>query len=309
MTNLVRYGIFFNPNSGSGESQDIMERAAERLKEKGIVPVSIAGEDAEDGLLKIKESIDSLDALIVIGGDGSLNIAGTAFLQSKKTIPIGVIPGGTINNFARSWGIPLDEDEAIATILGDHTTTAGIGELTDNDGLVRAIISSLLVGRLADISNEVRQSEKRKYGLLVYPYKAIKSIGRQKSHLISFKTDNETLSLKTWIAVVTTNKTVGGHTYLEENRDAFHVTILHNMRLSKWFSYIYFALTGRLNQSRANTFFDTQTLDLINEDTREIAVRIDGDKGPTLPVSLQWYSHYLTLFTPAPKPSDKGNSH
>ena len=57
------------------------------------------------------------DAVFVAGGDGTISAA--ARLAWKAQIPLGVIPAGTMNLFARSLKIPLEiEDAARALVAG-----------------------------------------------------------------------------------------------------------------------------------------------------------------------------------------------
>ncbi len=106
----------------------------------------------------MKEAIEEYDGIVAIGGDGSLNIVGTAFVQAGKAIPLGIIPGGTINNFAKRWHLPMDEEEAMDIIIAGYQRKVGIVACQDRQ---KAVISSFTFGSFADISNEVRQSEKR----------------------------------------------------------------------------------------------------------------------------------------------------
>jgi len=127
----------------------------------------------------VKEAIEEYDGIVAIGGDGSLNIVGTAFVQAGKAIPLGIIPGGTINNFAKRWHLPMDEEEAMDIIIAGYQRKVGIAACQDRQ---KAVISSFTFGSFADISNEVRQSEKKKFGLIVYPLKALKQLGKDKSY-------------------------------------------------------------------------------------------------------------------------------
>ena len=59
---------------------------------------------------------DDLDALVIGGGDGTISTA--AAIAFKGGMPLGIAPGGTMNLFARSLGVPMDPLEAI-TALAD----------------------------------------------------------------------------------------------------------------------------------------------------------------------------------------------
>lgn len=291
------YGVFFNPNAGNGRSEETANQLKEELIKHQIEVEFLTAPSEEQGIERIISSIDTLDALIAIGGDGTLNCVGTAFIRKGKSIPLGVIPGGTINNFAKRWDIPLNIEEAIEVISVGETRKVSIGKC-DN----RAIISSFTFGRLADISNDVRQSEKQKYGLVVYPYQALKHIGKNKSYLIRYKTDREVKELKTWITLVTTTSYVGGLPYTIHDANAFHVSILNNMSISKMMTYLRYAFTGELKKGKAVTYIETEKLEIINMDRElDIQSRIDGDKGPSLPLTLEWKKDFLDLMIPVKK--------
>lgn len=164
-----RYGIFFNKQAGSGESLELAHQLKGKLESVGAEVAFLTADTPEKAIALICKEMDHLDTLVSIGGDGTLNSVGTAFIKKGYSIPVGIIPGGTINNFAKRFDIPLDMTKAMDTILSGRLKKVSIGKCAN-----QAIISSFTLGELADISNEVRQSEKRKYGLIVYPMTALK---------------------------------------------------------------------------------------------------------------------------------------
>src|SRR5512141_1186512 len=56
----------------------------------------------------------SVDAVLVAGGDGTVSAAASMLVGATR--PLGVVPTGTRNNFARDLGLPLDLDAALAVI-------------------------------------------------------------------------------------------------------------------------------------------------------------------------------------------------
>lgn len=63
------------------------------------------------GSLERAASNGSVEALLVGGGDGSISAA--AGVAWKAKLPLGVVPAGTMNLFARSLKLPLDVHQAI----------------------------------------------------------------------------------------------------------------------------------------------------------------------------------------------------
>ena len=69
----------------------------------------------------------SLDLAIVGGGDGTLNSAAAGLVETG--MPLGVIPLGTANDFARTVGIPLDPLKAAELIVSGAPPDIDLGEV------------------------------------------------------------------------------------------------------------------------------------------------------------------------------------
>jgi diacylglycerol kinase (ATP) len=102
----MQYGdLIYNPSAGRFPSGILAERAANVLRgygweinlyqtENGSHVTSLARKAAEQGR----------DALFVVGGDGSVNMAVRGLIGSPTAL--GVLPAGTANVFAQELGLP-----------------------------------------------------------------------------------------------------------------------------------------------------------------------------------------------------------
>ena len=88
-------------NRASGSGLD-PEPLASAMREHGA-EVSVSGCEPAD-LDRLANTAP--ERLVVAGGDGS--VAAVAALAARLDAPLGVIPGGTANDFARACGLPLD---------------------------------------------------------------------------------------------------------------------------------------------------------------------------------------------------------
>jgi diacylglycerol kinase family enzyme len=80
---------------------------------------------AEAALAQAKRG--EIDAVIIGGGDGSIRTV--ASVLAGTGVPLGVLPLGTLNHFAKDLTIKLKVEEAAATVATGHTRLVDIAEV------------------------------------------------------------------------------------------------------------------------------------------------------------------------------------
>ncbi len=68
--------------------------------------------------------------ILVSGGDGS--IAAAAAVLAGTDVELAILPGGTLNHFAKDNGIPVDPDEALDVATGTTTRKVDVGYVGDH---------------------------------------------------------------------------------------------------------------------------------------------------------------------------------
>jgi len=112
---------FLNSRCGNADA------AREALTKAGFEMEAVEPAEMES---RLKEAIDhGAKRILVAGGDGT--IATAAALVAKKDIELAILPGGTLNHFAKDHGIPTDLGKAALAAKGDHVVRADIGYLND----------------------------------------------------------------------------------------------------------------------------------------------------------------------------------
>ncbi|GAB11461.1 hypothetical protein GOARA_068_01220 [Gordonia araii NBRC 100433] len=84
----------------------------------------LAGSDLADAQRLADEAVadDTVDALVAVGGDGTIRLALEAAAGSST--PVGVIPAGTGNDLARTLGIPHDDLAGAVGVIVDGEARA-----------------------------------------------------------------------------------------------------------------------------------------------------------------------------------------
>jgi diacylglycerol kinase family enzyme len=120
--------IVLNDSSGSGDCAASAKRLEEIFPAAGRearITVARGGEQLRSAVESaVKEGCETL---VAGGGDGTINTAASVLVDSD--IPLGVIPLGTLNHFAKDLGIPLELDEAAKVVLEGVVCRVDVGEV------------------------------------------------------------------------------------------------------------------------------------------------------------------------------------
>ncbi|MEP6476881.1 MAG: diacylglycerol kinase family protein [Actinomycetota bacterium] len=117
------YLLLANPAAGSGAG-DLPTRAERALNDVRTIEL---GPDV-DLATEIERAIGEGRTVIACGGDGTVNAAAQHLAGTHGVL--GVLPGGTLNHFARDLGV-RDPDVAIATLAEGHLAAVDVGRADD----------------------------------------------------------------------------------------------------------------------------------------------------------------------------------
>ncbi|MEL0626370.1 diacylglycerol kinase family protein [Salinibacterium amurskyense] len=129
----LRLVVAINPTASFGRGRNVGPRAVEALRALGHEVTALEQPNFALLLKRGRKAVAKKpDALLVVGGDGMVNL-GTN-LVAKTKVPLGIIPSGTGNDMARGLGIPYsDTDAAVASVvrgLARPTRTIDAGSVT-----------------------------------------------------------------------------------------------------------------------------------------------------------------------------------
>ncbi|WP_300682051.1 YegS/Rv2252/BmrU family lipid kinase [Nocardioides sp.] len=117
------YALLPGPHSGRRHRPEAVGIVAEALGGAGIATTVVQGVDAADTTARLRATVESgIDGVVVLGGDGMVNIAIQVLAESD--VPLGIIPMGTGNDTARALGLPLKSiADAAAVVAAGRTRT------------------------------------------------------------------------------------------------------------------------------------------------------------------------------------------
>ncbi|MFD1392957.1 diacylglycerol/lipid kinase family protein [Lacticaseibacillus jixianensis] len=132
------YYIIFNPAAGSGNAVATLKAVRQVMNERGI-EYEVRVSRYSGHTVQLAKQIGSFNdhegaVALVIGGDGTLNQTICGLRMTRQAdMPVGYIPAGSGNDFARGIGLPEDPLAALDCVLSaEAPLVLDIGEYSEH---------------------------------------------------------------------------------------------------------------------------------------------------------------------------------
>ena len=284
--------LIINPTSGGEKALDYKEKLENKAKEYFEYVETKITEKAKDATAFAEEaSKENYEAVIVFGGDGTVNevISGIA---EKDYIPkLGIIPGGTGNLITKLLEISQDIDEAIDQLDFNKTNAIDIGKA--NKSYFGYIFS---VGSLPEAIHNVEIEDKTKYGVLAYAINTIKSVIKDEVLNIKIETENGSYEGEASQVLVLLSNYYADKKIFEENKDGYaNILILKNASIISKLSLIPDLLKGDIVENDNIEYIKAKDI-TISSDTK-LESDIDGDQSDDLPVKITVLGNHVEIYS------------
>lgn len=284
--------LIINPTSGGEKALDYKEKLENKAKEYFEYVETKITEKAKDATAFAEEaSKGNYEAVIVFGGDGTVNevISGIA---EKDYIPkLGIIPGGTGNLITKLLEISQDIDEAIDQLDFNKTNAIDIGKA--NKSYFGYIFS---VGSLPEAIHNVEIEDKTKYGVLAYAINTIKSVIKDEVFNIKVETENGSYEGEASQVLVLLSNYYADKKIFEENKDGYaNILILKNASIISKLSLIPDLLKGNIVENENIEYIKAKDI-TISSDTK-LESDIDGDQSDDLPVKITVLGNHIEIYS------------
>jgi YegS/Rv2252/BmrU family lipid kinase len=176
-----RVHVVINP--ASGKDEPILNVLNDVFREHGVEWDASVTHRYGDAADQARAAIaDGVDLVVAYGGDGTqhevANAVVTAAVATGRRTPMGILPGGTGNGFARECGVPKKLRDAIVLLCTSaKTRDIDVGRLRSVGQAVvdeRYFIQRLYIG--VEPEDQTSRELKDRYGVFAYAVSAPKRV-------------------------------------------------------------------------------------------------------------------------------------
>lgn len=271
----------YNPNSGKGLIKNRLLDILDIFVKAGYLPTVYPTQKAGDGYEMVKAYDLPLDMIVCSGGDGTLDEVATAMMEREEKVPIGYIPSGSTNDFAKSLRIPMDMKKAAEIAVSGEKFKCDIGEFNGDTFVYVAAF-----GMFTDVSYETPQTVKNILGHTAYVLEGMKRLYNIPTHNLKITCDGEIIEGDFLFGMVSNTRSLGGFKPIVSegvvfDDGLFEVTLIKRPENIIGLNEIAAALVIEQFDSRHMFTFQTHSLVLECEECDEVAWTLDGEYGGT----------------------------
>jgi diacylglycerol kinase family enzyme len=243
---------------------------------------------------------DDVEVVVAGGGDGTLNTVADIIAGSDKAF--GVLPLGTHNHFAKDLGIPLELDDAVASLARGRIVHLPVGEVNG-----RLFLNFSAIGLHPEVVRE-REAQREESGRGKWPAMFIAIARKLKDlpvHRVTLSSRGHTFARRTPSVIVCNNphqmKVFGVENASIPERGLLNVYVATRPKRRTVVALMLRAAAGTLHPSTPH--FEAMALPEVRIDSRRshLPVSIDGEVFD-LRIPLKYRIRPLPLRVLVPQP-------
>lgn len=217
-----------NPIAGTDKARSLIPLINKKMKKTKVDYNLVMTNKPKEATEITRRAInEGYKIIVAVGGDGTVNEVAKGIILEGKGI-LGIIPGGTGNDLARSLDIPIDPELALELIIKGQSKPIDLGTTNQN--------VFLNVGSIGFDSEIVKNTESiKKYikGKFAYTVGLLKTLVKYKFKNYTIKLDDRTLQKKCLLIAVGNGNYYGGGMKICPmaiiNDGYFHVCVINEI--------------------------------------------------------------------------------
>jgi len=281
---MNRVKFIYNPQSGESTIVTDLDTVIMTHQKYGyeIVPFRIG--PGYDMCGAFQDMDDTFKYVLVAGGDGTVDSVVNCMKERNIDLPIGIIPAGTANDFAKYIGMPEDVEAACEQILNSHVEKLDVGRINH-----KYFVNVASTGLFTDISQKTDVNLKNTIGKLAYYLKGLEQVPNFRNLKVNVTSEEESFDGDMYLMLVFNGQTAGNLNFAYKakvNDGLLDVIIFKAVMFMDLVPIIIDMIKGEhLEHENGIIYFKTDRIRIDCDE--DIVTDIDGEKGPDFPLDIE----------------------
>ena len=274
--------FIYNPRSGRGQVRSNLLDMIDTFVRSGYRVEAYPTQYSGDAKRAVIERDDGFSLIVCSGGDGTLDEVVTGMMECEDRIPIGYVPAGSTNDFARSLGIPTSMKKAAQVSMSGRVFPCDIGRFNDD-----IFVYVAAFGMFTDVSYDTDQHMKNMLGHMAYIIEGARRLPNVTAYQYSIEyTDEEgevhELEDDYLFGMITNSRSVGGFKNITGKKillddGVFEVTLVRKPLSPIEFMILSDAIARKEIDAGLISSFKARNITLVSDSP--VAWTLDGEYG------------------------------
>ena len=287
--------LIYNKSAGQNKSSEIISDIIGKFNENGFEVTAFRASRENSCEDFVRETPKDTYALVVAGGDGTINKVVNFMMKYEINIPLGIVPAGTSNDFAYHIGVYGNIDMAVDKIISGHIEPIDIGKVNET-----YFINVLSAGMFSSTSYKTDKRLKEMFGHLSYFLTAARQPFEQKPFRIRIETEDAILEENVVVFVIFNGSSVGRIELFSNNPSIqdgmLDMVILRKGKLNETLKILGEFENGEFLSNDNVVYLKDKKFKITMLEGKCDRPDVDGDEGPEFPLNIECIEKAINMF-------------
>ena len=291
---LKKILLVYNPVSGSATFKKNLDSIIENFQRRNILLTlyrTRADLTAEEFLEIVKAS--GAEGVIAAGGDGTLHIIINCLKKAEINLPVGIIAGGTSNDFATY--LDIDAEKIFDSVAENKIRPVDLGIVNGSEFFINVASA----GVFTSIAHEVGARQKNSFGKLAYYLHGLGELPNFKSVPLKILADDKIFAVDAFLFLVLNSPAVAGFKNISDavkiDDGKLDFFALKKCSPKNLITFAQKILSGREIHDDENILYvQAKTFEITCNENLESD--FDGERGFELPLKIETVPNAIKIF-------------
>ncbi len=292
---MKKIKLIYNSIAGQSKFKYFLDTIVEKFAESGYEASIFRASKKNTHKLEeyLKDNKDTY-AIVIAGGDGTINRVINVIMKKNIKVPVGVIPAGTSNDFAKHIKMPMSFSKSIDKILEGNIQEIDVGLVND-----KYFINVCSAGVCTNASQKTDIAFKNLFGRISYIFTGIYQFFKFKPFDVKIETNTDIYIEKINLFLAFNGSSVGRIEFSDSSNiqdGLLDVVIIKNCTVAEAGVLLSKILAGKYLDDKNVIYLKEPYMKISRIKGKCDEPDVDGDEGPGFPLEIRCIHNGIKMF-------------